>query len=76
MVKVEKVEPNTKSVSSLCHYTNLAGLIGILESKQLWASNVAFLNDREELLKAGDFADEEMEELKGQYIGVSAGPKI
>ena len=50
MVEVEKVEPNTKSVSSLSHYTNLAGLIGILESKQLWASNVAFLNDREELL--------------------------
>ena len=40
----------TPSVSSLAHYTNLAGLQGILESGNLWASNVAFLNDREELL--------------------------
>jgi hypothetical protein len=37
-------------VSSLAHYTNLAGLYGILETGQLWASNIAFLNDREELL--------------------------
>jgi hypothetical protein len=50
VAKTGQVEPNTRSVSSLCHYTNLAGLIGILENQQLWASNVAFLNDREELL--------------------------
>jgi hypothetical protein len=37
-------------MASLAHYTNLAGFHGILESGQLWASNVAFLNDREELL--------------------------
>jgi hypothetical protein len=41
---------NVPKVTSLAHYTNLAGLHGILESGQLWASNVAFLNDREELL--------------------------
>lgn len=40
----------TKEVKSLSHYTNLAGLIGIIESNQFWASNVAFLNDREELV--------------------------
>jgi hypothetical protein len=41
---------STPRVTSLGHYTNLAGLYGILETGQLWASNVAFLNDREELL--------------------------
>jgi len=35
---------------SLAHYTNLRGLFGIIDSGELWASNVAFLNDREELL--------------------------
>ena len=40
----------TAKVTSLAHYTNLAGLHGIFESGQLWASNIAFLNDREELL--------------------------
>jgi len=44
------VEKETEEVVSLCHYTDLARLVEILESGQLWASNVAFLNDREELL--------------------------
>lgn len=41
---------NGSSPASLTHYTNLAGLQGILQNNELWASNVAFLNDREELL--------------------------
>jgi hypothetical protein len=41
--------PDT-GVTSLAHYTNLAGLYGIIETGKLWASNVAFLNDREEPL--------------------------
>lgn len=40
----------TPQVAALAHYTNLAGLLGIINSGELWASNVAFLNDREELL--------------------------
>lgn len=43
-------EGNAPKVTTLAHYTNLVGLHGILETGQLWASNVAFLNDREELL--------------------------
>jgi hypothetical protein len=44
------IESRTKAVTSLAHYTSLAGLQGILSRGKLWASNVAFLNDREELL--------------------------
>lgn len=33
----------------ISHYTNLSGLMGMLESGQMWASNVSFLNDRREL---------------------------
>lgn len=34
--------------SELYHYTTAAGLQGILESQQLWATNIAYLNDAEE----------------------------
>ncbi|HMC13498.1 MAG TPA: hypothetical protein VKG67_04050, partial [Gallionellaceae bacterium] len=33
----------------LYHYTTAAGLQGIVESQQLWATNIAYLNDAEEL---------------------------
>lgn len=39
---------------SLYHYTNLAGLLGILESNCLWATHYKFLNDYSELSFAKD----------------------
>lgn len=35
--------------SELWHYTTAAGLEGILKSQQLWATNIRYLNDDEEL---------------------------
>lgn len=52
---------------SLYHYTDVSGFHRILESRELWASNAAYLNDRTELLHtllllkellAGDPGDE------------------
>ncbi|PVM85127.1 hypothetical protein DDF65_07435 [Caulobacter radicis] len=34
----------------LTHYTDLTGFMGIVGTGQFWASNVSFLNDRQELL--------------------------
>lgn len=34
----------------LCHYTSLAGLEGILRSGRIWATNVPYLNDPDELI--------------------------
>lgn len=34
----------------LYHYTNLEGLFGIVESKELWASHVQYLNDKKEYI--------------------------
>jgi hypothetical protein len=34
---------------TLSHYTNLVGLVGIVDYGEIWASNVSFLNDRREL---------------------------
>lgn len=42
--------------SSLSHYTNLSGLMGIIDNGEIWASNVSFLNDRRELLYGLDVA--------------------
>jgi hypothetical protein len=33
----------------LYHYTDAHGLLGIVQSRQLWASNAAFLNDSTEV---------------------------
>jgi len=34
----------------ICHYTNINGMMGIIENGCIWASNVSYLNDREELI--------------------------
>ena len=44
MTKVSEVHP------SLYHYTTGPGLLGILESQQLHATNIAYLNDSEEFV--------------------------
>lgn len=36
----------------LWHYTTVAGIAGILRSKQLWASKIQYLNDGKEFLHA------------------------
>jgi hypothetical protein len=38
----------SEAYSELYHYTSATGLKGIVESQQLWATNVAYLNDAEE----------------------------
>lgn len=34
--------------TSLYHYTSLTGMIGIITSKAIWATDCSFLNDRSE----------------------------
>jgi hypothetical protein len=38
----------TKPEGLLYHYTDQKGLLGILESKQLWATHYRYLNDTSE----------------------------
>jgi hypothetical protein len=38
----------------LCHYTTIAGLIGIIQSSNLWATDIRFLNDSTELQYASN----------------------
>jgi hypothetical protein len=42
----------------LYHYTGIGSLLGIAKTKSLWASNVYYLNDSEEIIYACDILDE------------------
>ncbi len=50
--------------SILYHYTSQDGLLGIIESKAIWASSIAHLNDASEFMYAHDVLRTQAEELK------------
>lgn len=52
----------------LWHYTSFAGFRGIITSKQIWASEYRFLNDREEVLHAKKLALELVEQ-EPEFVG-------
>jgi hypothetical protein len=41
------------SVRTMYHYTSLTGLMGIVEQRNLWVSDIRYLNDSEELRRLG-----------------------
>lgn len=47
----------TAAPAHLFHYTSPAGLLGIAESKSIWATNVAYMNDLKETAHAGTVAE-------------------
>ncbi|TVQ14627.1 MAG: DUF2971 domain-containing protein [Balneolaceae bacterium] len=48
------------------HYTSPGGLIGILKSKHIWATNIRFLNDFKELEEASDVASKVLNKMYKQ----------
>lgn len=53
IARLEESESTTESApQTLYHYTTTEGLLGILESEELWATNILFLNDTSELVDA------------------------
>jgi hypothetical protein len=44
------------TLHKLFHYTNQKGIIGILESRKLWATSILYMNDSKELLYALNLA--------------------
>jgi adenosylmethionine-8-amino-7-oxononanoate aminotransferase len=53
----------------LYHYTSQAGLLGIINSKVLWASNIFYLNDTTEFAYFVDLADDSL--IQGCVDGLS-----
>jgi len=48
----------------LYHYTDAAGVLGIVQRRELWASNAAFLNDSTELIYVRGVLREVLEEFE------------
>jgi Protein of unknown function (DUF2971) len=49
-----------KPTCTLFHYTSIEGLMGIVDAKALWASEVRYLNDAQELYHFGDLANQKI----------------
>lgn len=66
-IKMSSLEqPNwIKKFPQIAHYTTLAGLRGILETKQLWATHYRFLNDRSEIEHGKGYLREIWKEIVG-----------
>ncbi|MBF4494627.1 DUF2971 domain-containing protein [Flavobacterium sp. MR2016-29] len=56
-----------KLPNKLFHYTNLNGLIGILDNSEIWLSNMYFLNDKNEFELGLRFVIEQLEIYKGGF---------
>ena len=50
-----------KSDKVLFHYTSLEGLLGIIEKKSIWATNILYLNDTTELNYAMSLLEEQLQ---------------
>ncbi len=48
---------------SFFHYTSIEGIKGIIENKEMWASNINFLNDQKEWLHFDDVFNDAIREL-------------
>lgn len=55
---------NTEPPSLLFHYSSPTGLVGIIKSRQVWATNISFLNDANEIEHAVDYARNAIENFR------------
>ena len=62
------ISPRRKP-QTLFHYTSGSGLIGILESRSIWATSIRFLNDSTEYSLAFNLARKVVQELADKALG-------
>lgn len=58
---------NVGASDPLFHYTDTDGLLGIIGTRQLWATHYRYLNDREELQAGEGIVAEEADRLASQF---------
>jgi Protein of unknown function (DUF2971) len=51
----------------LHHYTGRAGLVGIIESRTLWATHIRYLNDESEVRYSRELLERLAEQLRSEY---------
>jgi hypothetical protein len=58
-------------MNTLYHYTSLTGIIGILQTRFIWATNALCLNDASEFSHGLDFAKQVAESIfiEDKYLG-------
>jgi len=64
LLAIPEEQYRQESTDLVFHYTNLSGLIGIIETQCLWATNLYFLNDRNEYKHGMNIIREVMELIK------------
>lgn len=62
---------NTPEV--LYHYTDINGLLGILQGKKIWATQLEYMNDRSEGVHVGHLATSHLEQLHKQEQNNQSG---
>jgi len=61
----EKLNHKVKPYETIYHYTDLNGLIAILESQSFYCTNINFLNDRKEFNHGVDLVKENINSITG-----------
>src|SRR5260370_25380614 len=56
-----------KPEKPIYHYTTQSGLLGIIKSRQIWATHTQYLNDRREFRHALDLVSKEIDSMK--FVG-------
>jgi hypothetical protein len=71
--ELSNAEQNSEQPPPLLHhYTSAEGLLGIVQTRQLWATNAFYLNDTSEVSDALGFFRSELESLKlGEHASLS-----
>ena len=63
-----------KIKEKIYHYTSAEGLMGIVQNKELWFTNIYFLNDNQEVFYTYNLLLDLIKELKGSikknYINI------
>jgi hypothetical protein len=57
---------DTRRPNIVYHYTNSPGLLGIVQSRAIWATSIEYLNDAKEFSYARDLAEDVIRQLPEQ----------
>jgi hypothetical protein len=65
--KVIRTVTRRSEPATLYHYTSAAGLLGILKTRSIWATNIRFMNDTREFALALDLITAALQRRSTDY---------
>jgi len=57
------ISPDKGFPKYLYHYTSIDGFMGIIDSKKIWASNIKYLNDKDEFIHTVKLLEERLKKI-------------